>query len=203
MNLRPHRPEAPEINLAPLIDVVFLLLIFFMVSTTFRDDGRLRLQLPEADTEAVPADEIELVEVVIDRHGRYDVAGRPVASGEVEALRQALVDALGAQRDLPVLIKADAQARHQAVMSVLDASAQLGLTRVAFAATQVDRAAANVVSGRARPDAMTDQGAAGQGMADQEEGTAGRAGSRASAEPVSVDREDETESSAAAPGRAE
>jgi biopolymer transport protein ExbD len=152
LNLRPHRPEAPDINLTPLVDVVFLLLIFFMVSTTFRDDGRLRLQLPEADAEPVPADAIELVEVLIDRSGGFYIDAEPVASTEVTALQQALRAAVGSQRDLPVLIKADAQAQHQAVMTVLDAAAQLGLTRIAFAATQSAQTSDPLGSGRAEAD---------------------------------------------------
>lgn len=136
MNLRPHRPEAPEINLTPLIDVVFLLLIFFMVTTSFRDEGQLRLQLPEADAEVVAAEEIELVEVVVDRAGRYYVNAQLVSISDLETLKQALVGVVGAERDLPVLIKADAEAQHQAVLTVLDAAGQLGLTQVAFAAIQ-------------------------------------------------------------------
>lgn len=136
MNLRPHRPEAPEINLAPLIDVVFLLLIFFMVTTTFRDEGRLRLQLPEADAEAVPAEEIELVEVMVDRAGRFYVNAQMVTDTDLKTLKQALVGAVGVERELPVLIKAHAKAEHQAVMRVLDAAGQLGLSQVAFAASQ-------------------------------------------------------------------
>ena len=136
MNLRPHRPQEPEINLAPLIDVVFLLLIFFMVSTTFNEDARLRLQLPEANAEAVSAEDIELVEIVIDRGGRYYVDGERVVSTGIETLKQALVGAVGPRRDLPVLIKADAATPHQAVMRALDAASQLGLTRIAFAASR-------------------------------------------------------------------
>lgn len=136
MNLRPRRHESPDINLTPLIDVVFLLLIFFMVSTTFRDDGRLRLQLPEADAEPVPASEIELVEVMVDRGGRYYVNARPVTGTDIETLKQAIVGLVGSDRDLPVLVKADGGARHQAVMTVLDAAGQLGLTKIAFAATR-------------------------------------------------------------------
>jgi biopolymer transport protein ExbD len=141
LNLRPHRHATVDINLTPLIDVVFLLLIFFMVSTTFRDDGRLRLQLPEADAEPVPASEIELVEVMVDRGGRYYVNALPVTGDSVETLKQAIVGAVGDNRDLPVLVKADGGARHQAVMAVLDAAGQLGLTQIAFAATQVTPAA--------------------------------------------------------------
>ncbi len=136
MNLRPHRPEVPEINLTPLIDVVFLLLIFFMVTTSFRDEGRLRLQLPEADVETVPAEEIDLVEVMVDRAGRFYVNAEQVATTDLDTLKQALVGAVGTNRELPVLIKADAKAEHQAVMRVLDAAGQLGLSQVAFAASQ-------------------------------------------------------------------
>jgi len=148
LNLRPHRPEAPEINLTPLIDVVFLLLIFFMVTTSFRDEGQLRLQLPEADAETVSVAEIEFVEVVVDRAGRFYVNAQVVTSSDLDTLKQALVGVVGADRELPVLIKADAQAQHQAVMRVLDAAGQLGLTQVAFGAVQPqpDRAS------RAGPD---------------------------------------------------
>ncbi len=136
MNLRPHRREIPEINLTPLIDVVFLLLIFFMVTTSFRDEGRLRLQLPEADAEALPAEEIELVEVMIDRAGRFYVNRQALAGNDLETLQRALREAVGSARALPVVIKADAHTPHQAVMTVLDAAGQLGLTQVAFAASQ-------------------------------------------------------------------
>lgn len=136
MNLRPHRPEAPEINLTPLIDVVFLLLIFFMVTTSFRDEGRLRLQLPEANAEAVPSEELELVEVMVDRAGRFYVNAQLVTATDLETLKQALIGVVGPERELPVLIKADAKAQHQAVMRVLDAAGQLGLSQIAFAASQ-------------------------------------------------------------------
>jgi biopolymer transport protein ExbD len=138
MNLRPHKREQPDINLAPLIDVVFLLLIFFMVSTTFDDDARLRLQLPQANGEPVSSDEMESVEVVIDAGGRFYVDDRQVLNQNAKTLRQALVGALGERRDLPLLIKADANTPHQAVMTALDAAGQLGITRIAFAASRDD-----------------------------------------------------------------
>ena len=138
MNLRPRRPREPDINLTPLIDVVFLLLIFFMVSTTFDEDARLRLQLPEADGEAVSAEDIELVEIVIDRFGQPYVDDGRVIGDDIESMKQALIGAVGPRRDLPVLIKADAATPHQAVMRALDAASQLGLTRVAFAASRPD-----------------------------------------------------------------
>jgi len=138
VNLRPRSPKEPDINLTPLIDVVFLLLIFFMVSTTFNEDARLRLQLPEADGEAVSAEDIELVEITIDRFGQPYVDDGKVLGDDIESLKQALVGAVGPRRDLPVLIKADAATPHQAVMRALDAASQLGLTRVAFAASRAD-----------------------------------------------------------------
>jgi biopolymer transport protein ExbD len=138
VNLRPRSPKEPDINLTPLIDVVFLLLIFFMVSTTFDEDARLRLQLPEADGEAVSAEDIELVEIIIDRSGQHYVDNARVIGDDIETLKKALVGAVGPRRDLPVLIKADAATPHQAVMRALDAASQLGLTRVAFAASRAD-----------------------------------------------------------------
>ena len=139
MNLRPRKREQSDINLTPLIDVVFLLLIFFMVSTTFNDDARLRLQLPQADGEPIASDELELLEIVIDVGGRFYVDDRQVSDTRVETLRQAMVGAVGPRRDLPVLIKADANTPHQAVMTALDAAGQLGMTRIAFAASKVDQ----------------------------------------------------------------
>ncbi len=135
MNLRPHRQDNPEINLAPLIDVVFLLLIFFMLSTTFREDARLQIALPEAEGEALPAEEPSLVTITIDREGGFYVADRQVVDQTAATLRRALDGALGEARDRPVLIKADAQTPHQAVMTAMDVASQLGVSRVLFAAT--------------------------------------------------------------------
>jgi len=138
VNLRPRRPHEPDINLTPLIDVVFLLLIFFMVSTTFDEDARLRIELPEAEGEAAGAQEPEQVEIVIDRTGRHWVDDARVLDRDIETLKQALVGAVGPRRDLPVLIKADARTPHEAVMRALDAASQLGLTQVVFAADRPD-----------------------------------------------------------------
>ena len=136
MNLRPHRKQHPEINLTPLIDVVFLLLIFFMVSTTFKDEARLRVQLPQATGEERPREEPELIRVVIDAAGSYYVDDRAVVDKRPITLVRALNGALGEREALPVLIQADANASHQSVMTALDAAAEVGLTRIAFAATR-------------------------------------------------------------------
>lgn len=136
MNLRPRRREPPDINLTPLIDVVFLLLIFFMVSTTFKEDARLRIELPSAEGEAVPAEEPQVLEIVIDGTGTFYVDDRMVADRSVDTLKKALARAAGEEREIPVLIKADARTPHQAVMTAMDAASQLGLLRLAFAATR-------------------------------------------------------------------
>lgn len=136
MNLRPNRPEPPDVNLTPLIDVVFLLLIFFMVSTTFKDDARIKVQLPEAQGEEVPAEEPQVLEIVIDAAGVFYVNTRMVVDRELETLKKAIAGAAGEDRELPVVIKADAKTPHQAVMTAMDAASQLGLLRFAFAATR-------------------------------------------------------------------
>lgn len=140
MNLRPHRRQPPEINLTPLLDVVFLLLIFFMVSTTFKDEARLRVQLPQAQGEDVPAEEPKQIRILIDRSGSYFVDDRAVVDNNPLTLVRALNGALGEhpdeRRDLPVLIQADAQTPHQSVMTAMDAAAEVGLRRIAFSATR-------------------------------------------------------------------
>lgn len=140
MNLRPYRRPHPDINLTPLIDVVFLLLIFFMVSTTFKDEARLRVQLPQAQGEEVKAEESEQIRVLIDQSGNYFVDDRAVVDRSPLTLVRALNGALGGhregRRDLPVLILADANTPHQAVMTAMDAAAEVGLHRIAFGATR-------------------------------------------------------------------
>jgi biopolymer transport protein ExbD len=138
VNLRPRRRTEPDINLTPLIDVVFLLLIFFMVSTTFKDDARLRLELPRADGEPAQAAEIELVSVSIDVAGRFYVDDQQVLGTDAGTLQRALREVVGEDMERPVLIQADAKTPHQAVMTALDALGQLGMRRVAFAASRTD-----------------------------------------------------------------
>ena len=136
MNLRPQRKQQVEINLTPLIDVVFLLLIFFMVSTTFKDEARLRVQLPEAQGEEVPAQEPEQIRIVIDRAGSYWVDDQRVVDRRPITLARALRGALGERKDVPVLIQADANATHQSVMTALDAAAEVGLVQIGFSASR-------------------------------------------------------------------
>lgn len=130
MNFRHARRPDVSINLTPLIDVVFLLLIFFMVSTSFSELTQLTVNLPEADG-ARAADEIGLV-VVIDSAGNVMVGGDPVPN-EAEGLYRALEAAANGNFDVPVILSADAMTPHQYVVMVLDVASLLGLQRVTIA----------------------------------------------------------------------
>nr|WP_243448494.1 biopolymer transporter ExbD [Candidatus Thiosymbion oneisti] len=136
--MRPHRPEPPDINLTPMIDVVFLLLIFFMVSTTFQEDTRIRVRLPEAQGEAVPAEMPRALEITIDSAGVFYVDERMVADRKPATLQQAIAAVVGAERALPVIIRANAATPHQAVMTAMDAASRLGLLHFSLAATRPD-----------------------------------------------------------------
>ncbi|MCP3668050.1 MAG: biopolymer transporter ExbD [Gammaproteobacteria bacterium] len=136
MNLKPQRREPLELNLTPLIDVVFLLLIFFMVSTTFDKDSRIRVELPEASTQDEKIEDEKTVDITVDINGRFYVNQREVINTEIKTLMQAIIKDVGDQRDLPVIITADANAPFQAVMRVMDAAGQLGLVNMTFPARQ-------------------------------------------------------------------
>ena len=130
MNFRHARRPDVSINLTPLIDVVFLLLIFFMVSTSFSELTQLTVNLPEADG-ASAADEIGLV-VVIDSAGNVTVGGDPVPN-EAEGFYHALEAAANGNFEVPVTLSADAMTPHQYVVMVLDVASLLGLQRVTIA----------------------------------------------------------------------
>ncbi|MCB1858302.1 MAG: biopolymer transporter ExbD [Gammaproteobacteria bacterium] len=137
MNFRTNRKEQIEPNLTPLIDVVFLLLIFFMVSTTFDKDTRIRVQLPEAATqdEATKPEEQRLT-IVVDAEGRYYVNQQEVINTESATLRRAIEIAADGRRDIPLIITADANTTHQSVVRVMDVASQLGFSQMTFAAKQ-------------------------------------------------------------------
>ena len=117
------------INLTPLIDVVFLLLIFFMVTTTFTRESRLLIELPEADAEVVDSTQAP-VELVISRDGSYAVNGQNLINRDIKTIMAALKDVAGEDGDTPLVITADAQAAHQAVVTAMDAAGRLGFTRL-------------------------------------------------------------------------
>ena len=132
MKFRTSLREAPEINLTALIDVVFLLLIFFMVSTTFEWRSELSIELPEASAPGSTQDDA-VVDVTIDAGGGVHVEGRRLDSPEVRTLRRALESAARGLDSPRVVVGADAQTPHQSVVTVMDAARQAGLYRLTFA----------------------------------------------------------------------
>ena len=139
MKFYQRHDEDLSINLTPLIDVVFLLLIFFMVSTTFNRESRLQIALPEATVEQTVAEDTPLLEVQISRAEQFAVKGpsdelaRPLINTDSETLYRALQEALVPGTDPVVVIRADRQAPHEAVVRVMDAARRLELRRVTFA----------------------------------------------------------------------
>ncbi len=133
MNFRQPRSREVDVNLTPLIDVVFLLLIFFMVSTTFVKESKIDLTLPEA-SEELREHTVTRIEVAVDREGNVFVNEQALVNSRVETIRQALTEARGAAQDADpvVVISADAQTSHQAVVDTMDAARQAGLLRVTF-----------------------------------------------------------------------
>jgi biopolymer transport protein ExbD len=134
MNLRPRRPEPPRVELTPLIDVVFLLLIFFMVSTTFDKQTRLEVDLPEAETVAQPEQEPEQIAITIDVNGHFYVNDEELVRHDLDTLKATLRKIADGRDDLPVVISGDKAAPYQAAMTVMDAAGQLGLSRLSFVA---------------------------------------------------------------------
>ena len=132
MNLRPRRRRSTSVDITPLIDVVFLLLIFFMVSTTFEKETEIRIELPQATGEKPEHPRSEL-EITIDREGNFYVNQLEVINTELDTLKTAISKAVKDQRDIPVIINADARTPHQAVITVMDAASQLGLLHMTFA----------------------------------------------------------------------
>lgn len=132
MKLSSGRREEPELNLVSLIDVVLLLVIFFMVSTTFVEEGRLRVELPSADA-AVTTAVRDPVVITVTAQGSYRVNERALINNSRDTLRAALAQSSGGATDRPVTIRADARASHQAVVTAMDVAARSGFTQVNIA----------------------------------------------------------------------
>ena len=143
MNFRHRNREEPEINLIPFIDVLLVVLIFLMLSTNYSKFTELQIILPVADAEAA-RDRAREVLVGVNSDGGYTVNKTPVAGRTVEALARALSASAsaGAGSDTVLLISADASARHQAVVTVMEAARKAGLTQITFA-TQAPGAGQN------------------------------------------------------------
>jgi len=132
VNIGSDRKEELDVNITPLIDVVFLLLIFFMVSTTFERESEIEIVLPQAAANVVPADDFAL-EVTVDAEGTFYVNGKRVINSKIETLKKAMQEVAGDRKDPPIILSADAQTPHQAVITVMDAARQLGFVHLNFA----------------------------------------------------------------------
>ncbi len=135
MNFKRQKKEELSLNLTPLIDIVFLLLIFFMVSTTFTKENHLSINLPEADGEVSDAPK-QMVEVVIDKDGQYSINGKSLISHKLITLKQAIEKVSEGDRSLPFIITADAATPHESVVRAMDAAGQLGFSRLSITSKQ-------------------------------------------------------------------
>lgn len=129
MKFARRRQNELDINLTPLIDVVFLLLIFFMVSTTFIEESHLVLNLPEATGDPVPQAP-KKIEISISRNGGYSVNAKQLIDTDMETLKLAITEASQGDISIPMVISADADTSHQSVVRAMDAAGQLGFVHL-------------------------------------------------------------------------
>ena len=133
MNLNVRAKDEPEVNLTSMIDVVFLLLIFFMVSTSFVKQSQLSIRLPQADNENIVEEVPEFIDLMITEQGTYLVNGRELINNKPETIRNALQKISGGDTSLPITISADANARHQYVITAMDVAGKLGFVQINIA----------------------------------------------------------------------
>ena len=131
LNLRPRAQV--EVNLTSLIDVVLLLLIFFMVSTSFVKQAQITISLPEAESATVIPDAPEKIDIMISATGMYMVNGREIINSRPETIRNALQKVSDGNNSLPLTISADANARHQDVVTAMDVAGRLGFVQISIA----------------------------------------------------------------------
>ena len=135
MKFRRRAQRDNSINLTPLIDVVFLLLIFFMVTTTFTRKTRMLISLPEAEADAMASEQTTL-ELLISKDGSYAVNGKSLINRDIKTIMAALKDASAGDSAMPLVITADAESTHQAVITAMDAAARLGFETLNIATQQ-------------------------------------------------------------------
>lgn len=131
LSLRPR--TQPEVNMTSLIDVVLLLLIFFMVSTSFVKQSQIAISLPQADSAAVVEEVPDQIDIMITETGTFLVNGRELINSRVETIRNALQKVSGGNNTLPLTISADANAKHQDVVTAMDVAGRLGFARINIA----------------------------------------------------------------------
>ena len=132
LNFRKRRPEEPEINLIPFIDVLLVILIFLMLSTTYSKFTELQVTLPAADADKARDRPHEII-VSVSADGRFAINRKLVEGRSVELLAAELTLAAGGANDMTVIVSADATAAHQSVINVMEAARRAGLARLTFA----------------------------------------------------------------------
>jgi biopolymer transport protein ExbD len=137
MNLKRSVTEDPEISLTGLIDVVFLLLIFFMVSTSFEHQAVLKVDLPEAKNVTAPVDQAISFELVIDQSGQFYLNDRQLVDSKAATIEAAFIEAAGDDRNVPIILRADAETPHHFVVTAMDVIAELGFARLSIAAERI------------------------------------------------------------------
>ena len=131
LNLRPK--SQPEVNLTSLIDVVLLLLIFFMVSTSFVKQSQIAISLPQADSAAIIEEQPQQIDIMITETGLFLINNRELINSRPETIRNALQKISGGDNSLPLTISADASAKHQDVVTAMDVAGRLGFTQISIA----------------------------------------------------------------------
>ncbi|MGJ8663365.1 MAG: ExbD/TolR family protein [Marinicella sp.] len=135
MKISSQQPENRKLNLTPLIDVVFLLLIFFMVSTTFEKQAKLKIELPEASATPSASEKQDLV-ISISQKGVFFVNNNELINAKSQYLQNALQKVVNDDRDMPVIIRADANVAHKHVVMAMDVLGSMGFQKVSMATTQ-------------------------------------------------------------------
>jgi len=133
MKLSLRTKAEPEVNMTSLIDVVLLLLIFFMVSTSFVKQSQITIRLPEADSAAIVEDVAEQLDIMITEQGTFLVNGRELINNRPETIRNALQGLSAGNTSLPLTIRADANTRHQYVVTAMDVAGRLGFVKITIA----------------------------------------------------------------------
>lgn len=136
--LRTKRDNDLDINITPLIDVVFLLLIFFMISTTFQRESEITIELPESSGD-IAETEKKVIEISIDNQGNYFVNQRRIKNSDIKTLKKAISITRGDVKEPKLIISADKLTPHQSVVRAMDAARQLGLVHLTFATKQTNK----------------------------------------------------------------
>jgi len=134
MNLQSRKSkEDPEINLIPLIDISLLLVIFFMLTSTFMQEGRLKIELPQASLAPATRQKSDPLVVTVTQAGTYRVNDRELINNSPDTLRAAVAELAGADRNKPVTVRADARSTHQSVVTAMDVLGKLGFVKINIA----------------------------------------------------------------------